>query len=782
MKIVHSWLLDLAPLPDEVDAIAEALSDLGLAVEDVARVGATVAGVVTAKVLRTERHPDAAKVHRVYVDAGDGVERHVWCGAFNMSAGDVVPLATPGTVMPDGRAIEPKPILGIASEGMLCSASELRLGNDHSGIMLLPHDTALGVPYGEALGIAEEVVYDLDVLRNRPDAYGHVGVARDLAARFGVAASFSPPVISHSAPSLTATVELVDGDRCPRFTSVVISGVAVGHSPDWMASRLAAAGMRPINNVVDVSNYVMLKTNQPNHAYDFDALGGGGFRVRLAAEGEVLVTLDGVERNLTTDDLLICDATDRPIGLAGVMGGQNTEIGDDTTVIALETAWFEPLAIMRTATRTGLRSEASARFERGMDPFGIDASVARFVELLRLTCPELVVHDGAVDARSPHLPTPVAITVRPARVSNLLGTDFTAAAIRTLIEPIGFACSLHGGDLVVTVPTWRPDCTMEIDIVEEVARHHGYGQLGRTLPRSPLPGGLTPLQQRRRRVREVLLGLGVSEAMPHPFLSDGDLDRAGLPGVAVRLVNPLVVGDDVLRTSLRPGLLKAIAFNESHRTFGATLFELGHVYPPSDEVLPAEYEALAVVLAGKEAPEAVAVWRELAAAMGWGARLDQGTVPAGMHPGRSATLSLGRDIIGAVGEVHPDVLDAHEITERVAVLELDLSKLLGTEPKVPQWKPTSRFPSSDFDLAFAVPDSVTAEKVDKAIRQGAGAALVDLALFDVYRGPGVEDGSRSLAYRLRVQAGDRTLTDADITQLRDKVVAAAAKLGAQLRA
>ncbi|MFN5602954.1 MAG: phenylalanine--tRNA ligase beta subunit-related protein, partial [Actinomycetes bacterium] len=275
------------------------------------------------------------------------------------------------------------PIVGIPSEGMCCSARELGLGDDHGGILILDPDTPVGVPYGKALGLAEEVVYDLDVLRNRPDAYGHVGVARDLAARFGVPFSASDGSIKATGTLKSAPVEIVAGDRCPRFTTIVISGVRVTSSPDWMASRLAAAGMRSINTVVDVSNYVMLETNQPNHAYDFERLGGGGFRIRLAREGETMVTLDDVERTLTVEDLLICDLDDRPIGLAGIMGGQNTEISDDTTVIALETAWFEPLGIMKSVQRNGLRSEASARFERGMDPYGIDASVSRFIELLR---------------------------------------------------------------------------------------------------------------------------------------------------------------------------------------------------------------------------------------------------------------------------------------------------------------------------------------------------------------------------------------------------------------
>ena len=780
MKVVHSWLKELVDIPDDVEAVAHTLSDVGLAVESVDNVGATVAGVITARVIKTERHPDAAKVHRVFLEIGDGQEHHVWCGAFNMQPGDVIPWATPGTQMPDGRLIETKPIVGIPSEGMCCSARELGLGDDHSGILIMDSDTPLGVPYGRALGLAEETVYDLDVLRNRPDAYGHVGVARDLAARFGAALRAPSGRLQPSGPTTSATVDIVATDRCPRFTSLIISGVRVAESPDWMKSRLSAAGMRPINNVVDVSNYVMLESNQPNHAYDFATLGGGGFRVRVARDGESMVTLDGVERTLTPDDLLICDATDRPIGIAGIMGGQNTEISATTTTVALEAAYFEPVGIMKSVQRLGLRSEASARNERGIDPLGIDASVARFVELLRITCPDLVVHDGFVDARTESFPVAPTIPVRPERVSALLGRTFTATEIVDAIAPIGFTTETSGAVLSVSVPSWRPDCTLEIDIVEEVARLFGYDNLGRTVPKSTLPGGLSPVQQRRRRVREILLGLGLDEAMPHPFLTDGDLERAGLASDAVRLVNPLVVGDDVLRTSLRPGLLKAIAFNESHRRSDIGFFEIGHVYPPSGDVLPAEYEALGVVISGAEAPVAVGIWRELVSSMGWGARLDQSVVPAGLHPTRSATLSAGKDLIGVVGEIHPDVLDAYGVTERVAVLEVNLSVLLGSEPKVAQWKPTSKYPSSDFDLAFTVPADVTAEKIEKALRQAAGSLLVSIELFDVYRADGGGD-SRSLAYRLRLQAADRTLTDSDVAGVRDKCIAAATKLSASLR-
>ncbi|MFV0307688.1 MAG: phenylalanine--tRNA ligase subunit beta [Desertimonas sp.] len=783
MKLLYSWLgeyLDLSGHSD--DDVIETLARLGLPVEEVIRT-AMVAGVVTARVVRTERHPDAAKVIRVWVDAGDGAERHVWCGASNFGPGDVIPLATLGSEMPDGRTIERRGILGIDSEGMLCSANELGLGEDHSGIMVLPADTPIGQPYGDALGLADDIVLDVDVTRNRPDCYSYVGIARDLAA--GLGAAFTPP--SPPTPSTidggpSTTVEIVAGQACGRFTSTVLTGVRVGPSADWMQRRLTAAGMRPINNAVDVSNYVMLELGQPNHAYDLASLDGDGFRIRVAADGEELVTLDDVTRRLTTDDLLITDATDRPIGLAGIMGGANTEISDTTTTVALEMAWFEPAGIARSVVRSNLRSEASARFERGTDPYVIDTAIARFVELLAETCPGLAVAAGAVDARAGSLPPKERSTrLRVTQVGRILGPSIAEHEIVELLAPIGFGATPIGdGVLDVALPSWRPDSTDEIDVIEEVGRQYGYERLGKRRPRSPRHGRLSPRQQRRRRLREVLVGLGLSEVLPNPFLAPDTLARSGLDGAALRITNPLVADESVLRTSLRPGLLRAVAFNASHRRPGVSLFEIGHVYPPGDGELPGEYEALGVVLAGREAPDAMMVWREIAAAMSLGARIDQSRVPSGLHATRSATLIAGRDVIGAVGEVAPDVLAALDIDERVAVLELDL-RVLEREPKAAVWKPTSRHPSSDLDLAFVLPDAVPADKLDKAIRQSAGNLLVGLELFDVFRGPSLGEDTRSLAYRLRLQAPDRNLTDGDIATVIDKVTAAAAKLGATRR-
>jgi phenylalanyl-tRNA synthetase beta chain len=787
VKILLSWLNDYGDFADPSDAasvtrLSDTMSRLGLPLDEVRRVGNVVRGVVTARVERLEQHPDAAKVQRVYVDAGDDTPRHVWCGAFNMHIGDIVPLATLGTTMPDGRTIERRGILGIDSEGMLCAADELGLGDDHSGILILPPGTPVGIAYDQALGLKPDVLLDVDVTRNRPDCWGYIGVARDVAAQMGIALRVPRPALATAGAPRTAPVELLDGERCGRFTSTVMSGVRIGPSAMWMQQRLTAGGMRPISNVVDVSNYVMLELNQPNHAYDLETLGGGGFRVRTAHDGERMTTLDGIERTFTAADLLICDADDRPIGIGGVMGGLDTEITDATTTVVLEIAWFQPLTVMQTAARLGMRSEASARYERGCDPYVIDTAIARFAELLRETCPDLVVHPATDDARGSGLPPEHRRTdVRITEVNRILGTSLVADDLPPLLDPIGFTVSGESDTRTVELPSWRPDSVEEIDVVEEVARHYGYDRVGKTLPTSIVHGGITVRQRRRRLLRQVLLGLGISEAMPNPFLAPDTQAKAGIDEPVITITNPLVEEESVLRTSLRPGLLSAIAFNESHRRFGARLFEIGHVYPPGTGELPDEYEALCVVLAGEEAPAAIAVWRELSAALAVGARVDQARVPAGLHATRSATLQAGKDATGAVGEVDPSVLERFGVAERVAILELDLDQMLGREPKPAAWKPVSRYPSSDLDLAFVLPDDVPAERLEKAIRQSAGALLIDVELFDVFRAPSLGERRRSLAYRLRLQAPDRNLTDADIAGVRRAAVTAATKLGADLR-
>lgn len=786
MKVLLSWLRELAELPDSVDAIEVALNSLGLAVDGVEHINTPVAGVVTARIERIEKHPDADKVTRTWVTTGDGEPKHVWCGAKNFNVGDTVALATLGTKMPNGMEISRRGILGIDSEGMLCSGVELGIEDDADGIVILPTSTPLGVDAFVAMGLHPDVVFELDLTRNRPDCWGHVGVARDLAAHFGTAIRSGSVDIDSviNGPEKTVAVAIIDGARCGRFASIVISGLQVKPSPQSHANKLTAVGMRPINNIVDVSNLVMLETNQPNHAYDLRSV--QGFRIREAKHGEVLATLDGVERKLDTSDLLICDQNDSPIGIAGIMGGLESEVRLDTTEIALEVAWFEPEGIAASVQRLGLRSEASARFERGTDPYGIAQSVVRFVELLRETCPNLVVHSGVTDSFAESLPVATQISLRVPQVERLLGTAFTKEQITDLLTPIGFMVSGDKELLDVVVPTWRPDCTLEVDLIEEIARHFGYDNLGKSVPKSAVHGGLSILQQRRRALHEVVLGLGASEAMPNPFLAQGDLEAAGLNSKdALHLANPLVAEESVLRTSLIPGLLRSVSYNENHRVADIALFEIGHVYPrdlSTTNGLPAESEMLAIIAAEKDATAAMSWWNEVAAALGVGAQIDQLTVPDAMHPTRSATLRRGKEVIGAVGEIDPLVLRRFNIASRVAYLEVNLSAVLGSEPKPAQAKVVSRFPSSDIDLAFVLDSSQPAANVMRALRQAGGALVADIALFDVYRGPGVDDSARSLTFRLRLQAPDRTLTDIEIAGVREKCIAAVEKAGGTLRA
>ncbi len=781
MKVLLSWLNDFADFGDDVERIAAGLTSLGLAVDDVERHGERVDGVVVAKVLRTEKHEDAAKVTRVWVDAGDGIERHIWCGATNMKAGDLVPLATIGTKMPDGREISRRGILGIDSEGMLCSGVELGIDEDSAGLKILPANCKLGENVFDALGLTVEVVFDLDVTRNRPDCYGHLGVARDLAAKWGIPLRSAGPSRKEGKVPHGLTVDVRDGESCPSFSAIVIDGVRISESPEWLARRLRNAGMRSINNVVDVSNFVNLELNQPNHAYDLAKV-GQGFVVRNAKSGETITTLDGEERALH-GDLLICDSSEEAVGVAGIMGGLDSEVSAATTSLAVEIAHFAPHRVVASASRLGLRTEASIRFERGVDPHGAERAFDRFVELLSLTCPDLTVRRGvASNVHSSVLPKMRSIDVRRSEVKRVLGVDLSGQDVAKLLEPIGFAVKGKGDELGVEIPSWRPDCTVEIDIIEEIARHYGYDELGKLVPKSPIFGKLSEAQRRRRTLREVVLGLGLSEAMPNPFLAPGDLERVGLDSTdALRLANPLVAEESILRTSLRPGLLRTVVYNQSHRVEGVRIYELGHVYPQGDGELPDEFESLCLMAVGADAPTAMQWWNEISSALEVGAQLDQARAPLGFHPSRSATLSRGKLVLGAVGEIDPRVLDSLGVQGRVACLELNASLICSESPKVAVAKTVSKFPSADFDLAFLVGVETTAASISRALRQAAGSALEGMQIFDVYRGSDLPTGSRSIGFRITLRAGDRTLTVDEVADIRLRCIDAVAKVGGQLR-
>ena len=785
MKVLLSWLREFAPDidGDPVD-LGEKMSALGLAVEEMTITGEGLDGIVLAKVLDLRPHPDADKIQLVDVDMGDGEALQVCCGAFNMSVGDLIPFATIGTVMPNGMEIAQRKMRGEMSNGMCCSAAEMGMGDDHDGIMLLtdtvdPGATPLGTPITEALGMSRDVLWDLEVNANRPDAMSVAGVARDLAATLGVPFSFPEHTYAPGSGLVAdeAKIEIIDPSLCGRFLARTIHGVEIGTSPLWMQQRLTALGMRPINSVVDISNYVMLELGQPNHTYDLDTVPGGHIRVRRAHEGgEMITTLDGVERSLIASDGVIADGSDRAIGIAGVMGGLDTEIGDTTTSVLLEMAWWDPPSISRTIKRLNLPSEAGTRYRRGADwGDNMVRAVDRFCQLIgetgATTSAGTIDEQGTTPDRSPR-------PVRIARVNGILGTDLSAADMQGHLESIGFEVADATDDSMnVTVPTWRWDTETETDIAEEVGRMYGFETITKTVPKPEQNGALTPYQADRRAVRSALVGAGCSEIQPMPFLAPGDLARVGLPEDGVTLTNPLVHEESVLQTSLLPNHLKAVAYNQSHRSGPVRLFEVARVFLPSpeDQLLPDEREHLAVIISEAEAPAAVEILDILDRTLALPNVQLRPATPAGMHPTRSADVVIAGQVRGHVGEVDPAVCEAYGVSGRAAWIELDLGAILSGPHGNRRYSPISKFPSSDLDLAFEVPDSVTAANVLGALRKGGGKQLVDAHLFDTYRGTGVADGARSLAFRLRFQANDRTLTEAELAELRDGCIAAAQK-------
>lgn len=802
MYILLSWLKEFAPLTGTAEEIADQLIELGLEIESTREIGAIFDQVVVARAAAIRPHPNADRIRIVDVDTGSGELHQVCCGAWNFEEGDVVPFAPIGTHMPNGMLIEARKMRGEPSNGMLCSSAELELDADHGGLMILDRDLELGQSLSDALGVGTDIVFEFDSLPNRPETLSMLGVARDIAAKQGV--EFTIPEISTSdvqaelSPRITIDAPEVGG----HFHLRRYSNVKVGPSPYWMVQRLEAAGMRSINNVVDISNYVMLELGQPNHIYDASLIAGESFRVRFASDGERFTTLDGVERTLVATDGVIVDAEDTPIGLCGVMGGSSTEISDSTTDIWVETAWWDPQRITNTSSRLHLHSEASLRYKRGVDHEIATLAQARLGELLSdLTGAQPQKIDGTAQqiVAWGNLPKERSITVRPERVSSLLGVELDGAAIESLINPIGFTTQQGDhGTLVVAVPTWRPDCTIEADIAEEVSRHYGMSNIPKTIPLSPHRGGLSTAQQLKRALRRSVEGAGLFEIKPMPFLAPGDLERVGLPPSPLKLSNPLVAEETVLRSSLLPGILKTISYNIRHRQNDLRFFEIGHVFAVENNVLTdvatsslanrvvdGEHEVFAAAIAHAEVDEAVqlleqVLWslQRLRRAVPPGPhvgtvgeqafRLEQGEL-AGLHPGRGARVILDDIVVGSVGEVDPRACKAYGFDVRVAWVELDLDAVLAlpADPRVEV--PISRYPGNDFDLAFVVPEGVAVSSIQSTIVGAVGDVLAGISVFDVFDLPDTA-GHRSVAFHVQCIAPDRTLTDDEIGVIRENIL------------
>jgi len=800
-----------------VAALAADLDALGLVVEGVERVGEGLSDVVLALVLEIAAIPKADRIRRVVVDAGGSDPIEVVCGAWNFEVGDIVPFAPVGAVLPGEFRIEQRRMRGVASNGMICSGRELRLSDDHEGILVLGRGRdrgfELGLPLADHLGpgFQPDVVFDLAIEGNRPDCLCVAGIARDIAARLGLPLHLPEPVVEHGPEPASglASVEVLAPELCRRLMAKVLLGVSNVASPVVIARRLTLAGMRPIDSIVDASNYVMLELGQPTHPYDLDRLAGHGLRVRKARAGEAIVTLDGVARVLGTrppkpdepvseSDCLICDAEDRPVGIAGIMGGQSSEISSDVSRVLLEVGSFVPLSVARTARWVGLRTEASVRFERGVDPTGMERAASRFCELAIAAAVAAgvdppVVASGSLDAY-PVAYLPRRITVRTGRIGALLGTELQDAEIARLLEPLGFATVLPNGPeaagvLDVEVPPFRPDVGREVDVAEEVARRIGYQELPVSQRRSPYVGRLSDLQTTRRRLKRILAGLGAHEAWTTSVVDARDQERGGVVAPLVSLLNPMVAEESVLRGGLLPGLLGAARRNAGHRHPWVRLFEIGDVFALPGESegsggtmgsaaqdspeLPEERELMGLLLAdeGDDAGVAVNAWRLIADALRLEAADLRPAVRAGLHPARTAEVVSGDNVLGVVGEVDPETLLAYDLPhERAGWVEVDVAKLAAAPRRPLEARPVSHFPSSDVDLAFLVADSVPAAAIEATLVHTAGELCESVVLFDVYRGPGVPDGSRSLAYRLRFCAQDRTLTDGEVAALRAQCI------------
>jgi phenylalanyl-tRNA synthetase beta chain len=791
-----SWIREFTPVEAETAAIADALNQLGLEVEEIDEPGRDINGVVVARILDVVPHPDADRIRLADVDFGEGQVRVV-CGAPNIYPGMVAPFARVGAVLPGDFTIERRKIRGVVSEGMLASARELGLGDDHSGILELPAETPLGVDVRDALGL-DDVVFHLAITPNRPDAMGITGVAREIAAAFGL--PFSVPEVEperavDAIGDVTVAVEAPD--RCPRFVGMTAT-VTMGPSPEWMQRRLRLAGMRPISNVVDVTNYVMLERCRPLHAFDLGRVRGRGIVVRLAEAGEQMVTLDDVTRTFTEEDLLICDAERRPQGIAGIMGGAESEVADDTAEILLESAYFEPSGIARTAKRLGIRSEASARFERGTDPNGAGTGAVRAMELLAEVAAAQVTPE-AIDAYPKPIERP-RIHVRTARVNALLGTHLPSDEMRALLEPLGIETERNADDVTASAPTFRPDLEREIDIVEEVARRIGLEHIPRRVPSNPAKiGSLTPAQRDRRTLADVLVGAGFDETYTLPLVAPADLLRAQRSTAGtVEVENPLRAEESVLRPDILPGLLRAVAYNAAHGRPDVALFELGTTFAPPDggEVLPHEATRLAAARAGRlrRAPhepdrlvsvaDLVAVLEALTTELRIADfRLVATDAAPSFHPARAAAVLVDGGRIGTIGEIDAAVIDALDLPVPVVAFELDADRLRAARRSPRRSAVISRFPASTVDLAFVVDDHVPVADVLATLHDNGGPLLERVELFDVFRSDAIGDGRVSLAFTVSFRAADRTLTDEEVASLRARLIAAVTERhGAELRA
>lgn len=802
MRVPYEWLLDYIDPGIPALDLAEKMTLAGVEVGAVERFGPTLPGVVVGQVKSLETHPGRNNLVLADADIGKQILKIV-CGAKNMSIGDKVPVAVPGAELPGGKIIKEAELYGVTSSGMICSAHELGLEiGAEDEILILDDSAGSGESVDKLLGFDDFILW-LEITPNRADCLSMYGVACETAALTGRPVSMPRlnPLQSDRDINEVIKISIADSDLCPRYSARVIDRIVIGSSPLWMQLRLLKAGIRPISNVVDITNYVMWEFGQPLHAFDLDLLNNGRIVVRRALKGEKLTTLDGIERNLDPEVLVITDGT-QSVGLAGVMGGENTEINKDTSRVLIEAAGFNPTNIRRTARRYNLPSEASQRFEKGVNPEAVLWSQDRTALLIN----ELIggeVLRGTIDINK--LPvTKTRVFVNPERVGTILGLDVPVKDMTTILSSLGFSVQIKGkNSLDVTVPLRRSDVTMEEDIVEEIARLYGYDKI----PLSPLSGAVVENREAveiklQDLIKDLLTACGYYETINYSFINPAHLGRLRLPENDYRMKvipvqNPFSEEQAIMRTTLLPGLLKVIQHNISFRELNQMVFELGSVFEPDGiplTELPAEKLKLALAVTGLLPdpnwiipPKEVDFYTLKGTLQTLLTRLQidrvefSPTVMSFTHPTRTALIKTNGEELGFVGQLHPDIANELDINQAVIIAEIDFSVLYEHAIIVPGVTPLPRYPVAVRDIAVVIPREVPSLQVEETIKEAGGKLVKGIKLFDLYEGQQIPEGKRSLAYSITYRSEEGTLTDTEVNEAQQEIESALLALGAVMR-
>ena len=801
MKLSRKWLSEFVTVDANDREFAEAMTLSGSKVEVTEDLGAEIENVVVGKVLTMKRHENSDHMWVCQVDAGKGEPIQIVTGAQNVKEGDIVPVALHKSLLPGGKKIEKGKLRGEISNGMLCSFAELGLEQRdfpaayEDGIWILSDDPELtdltiGGDIRTAVGLDDHVV-DFEITPNRPDCLSVIGLAREASATFKTPLHLHQPVVKGGGPGVLTElldVETPDPELCARYTGRMVRNVKIAPSPKWMRERLRAMGVRPINNIVDITNYVMLEYGQPMHAFDYRYVQGGKIVVRRAKEGEELTTLDGNVRKLTPNMLVIADDT-RAVGLAGIMGGENSEIVDDTVDVVFESANFDGTCIRKTALALGMRTEASAKFEKGLDPLNTLPAVDRACELVEMLGAGEVL-DGVIDVLN-YVPQPTVLPLERSKINARLGTDVSAEEMRDILRSLDFGVE---GD-TVTVPSWRGDVQGMADLSEEVARFHGYDAIPCTLQRGETTqGGYTPVQQVERRMGEICRACGYSEIITYSFISPACYDKILWPAdyarrQSLRILNPLGEDTSIMRTTTLPSMLEILSRNWNYRNKAVKLYEVGRVYLPGGEDGLAQESRVLTLGAYGEDMDFYAMKGAIEALLK-DLRVEdvRFTGPSGApsdasyHPGRCACVWSGGELLGIFGQVHPLAAQNYDVDGALYCGELSFEALCRAKGAGAEYMPLPKFPAAARDIAVVCREAVTVGALTDCIRRAGGKLLKDTALFDIYRRPGVAEGSKSVAFSLTLRSDERSITAAEADEEVKAILTALEKeLGAVLR-